>query len=215
MSLVVSQVCKRINGVDILKDISFSVSSGSVVGLSGVNGSGKTMIMRAVAGLIRPSSGTIEVDGQVLGKDIEFPPSLGVLIENPSFLSNRTAAANLKLLASIKGKVGEPTIAKVLHAVGLDAQDRRKFKSFSLGMKQRLGIAAAVMESPDLLLLDEPTNALDREGVEMVKRMIRWARGRGASVLLACHDRSILRELSDEIYYIAEGHIDGHEELAS
>lgn len=213
MSVEIKGLNKSIQGVSILKDISMGFPSGCVTGLSGVNGSGKTMLIRAVAGLIRPNSGTIDIDGKRLWRDISFPPSVGVLIENPAFLNDRTGLENLRILASIKNLVAEHELRQALEDVGLDPDDKRKFRKYSLGMKQRLGIAAAVMERPDLLLLDEPTNALDSDGVAMFKRIIARERERGASCVISCHDASILRELSDQIYYLAEGHIDGYEKL--
>ena len=213
MSVEIKGLNKSIQGVSILKDISMGFPSGCVTGLSGVNGSGKTMLIRAVAGLIRPNSGTIDIDGKRLWRDISFPPSVGVLIENPAFLNDRTGLENLRILASIKNLVAEYELRQTLEDVGLDPDDKRKFRKYSLGMKQRLGIAAAVMERPDLLLLDEPTNALDSDGVAMFKRTIARERERGATCVISCHDASILRELSDQIYYLAEGHIDGYEKL--
>ncbi|WP_068540012.1 ATP-binding cassette domain-containing protein [Olegusella massiliensis] len=215
MSVEIKELNKSIRGIDILKDITMSFPSGYVTGLSGVNGSGKTMLMRAVAGLIRPNSGTIDIDGKRLWRDISFPPSVGVLIENPAFLNDRTGLENLRILASIKDLLQEDDLRCVIKEVGLDPDDKRKFRKYSLGMKQRLGIAAAIMERPDLLLLDEPTNALDSDGVAMFKRIVARERERGASCVISCHDASILRELSDQIYYLAEGHIDGYEKLES
>lgn len=213
MSVEIKGLNKSIRGIDILKDITMSFPSGYVTGLSGVNGSGKTMLMRAVAGLIRLNSGTIDIDGKRLWRDISFPPSVGVLIENPAFLNERTGLENLRILASIKDLLQEDDLRHVIKEVGLDPDDKRKFRKYSLGMKQRLGIAAAIMERPELLLLDEPTNALDSDGVAMFKRIIARERERGASCVISCHDASILRELSDQIYYLAEGHIDGYEKL--
>ncbi|ERL13308.1 ABC transporter, ATP-binding protein [Coriobacteriaceae bacterium BV3Ac1] len=215
MSVEIKGLNKSIRGIDILKDITMGFPSRYVTGLSGVNGSGKTMLMRAVAGLIRPNSGTIDIDGKRLWRDISFPPSVGVLIENPAFLNDRTGLENLRILASIKDLLQEDDLRHVIKEVGLDPDDKRKFRKYSLGMKQRLGIAAAIMERPDLLLLDEPTNALDSDGVAMFKRIVARERERGATCIISCHDASILRELSDQIYYLAEGHIDGYEKLES
>ncbi len=209
MGVAIHALSKVIKGRTILDNISIEAPSGCITGLSGVNGSGKSMLMRAVAGLIRPTSGIITIDGRVLWNEIEFPPSIGLLIENPAFLSGRTGIDNLRLLASIKGVADESRIRKTLGYVGLDPDDKRRFSKYSLGMKQRLGLAAAVMEHPRILLLDEPTNALDSAGVEMLKKLVRGYRDHGAAVILSCHDASILDELSDRIYYLAEGHLDG------
>ena len=146
-----------------------------------------------------------------LGKDISFPPDIGMLIENPAFIDHYTAAQNLKLIANIHRKVGEERIREVLEQVGLGADDPRKYKQFSLGMKQRLGIAGAILEYPALLLIDEPTNALDTDGIEMVRDLLLEQKQRGALVILACHDFSVLRELSDEIYLVREGRVTPYE----
>ncbi len=208
MRIVIDHVTKTIKGAVILDDVSLTLRSGTVYGLQGVNGSGKTMLMRLIAGLIRPTSGKVTIDGKILGKDLDFPGSMGLLIENPAFLDGHTGLKNLELLAQIKGEIGLPQIKETLREVGLKPEDPRKFKKYSLGMKQRLGIAAALMEKPDLILLDEPTNALDDRGVARICALIRRERERGALIVLACHDASILEGLADEIYKISEGKIE-------
>ena len=159
---------RSIHGDVVIKNVSLCSERGRVIGLRGINGSGKTMLMRLISGLIRPTKGQVLIDGEVVSKDIPFPRSLGVLIEGPAFLDDYSAMDNLKLIAYPKGKVTEDEIKAVLSEVRLDPKSRKKYKKFSLGMKQRLGIAAAVMEHPDLILLDEPTNALDESGVDTV-----------------------------------------------
>ena len=167
MFLEVKNVTKSIHGDVVIKNVSLCSERGRVIGLRGINGSGKTMLMRLISGLIRPTKGQVLIDGEVVSKDIPFPKSLGVLIEGPAFLDDYSAMDNLKLIAYPKGKVTEDEIRAVLSEVRLDPKSRKKYKKFSLGMKQRLGIAAAVMEHPDLILLDEPTNALDESGVDI------------------------------------------------
>jgi ABC-2 type transport system ATP-binding protein len=211
MNIVVNNVTKVIKGITVIQDVSLELHSGTVYGLRGVNGSGKTMLMRLISGLIRPTKGTITIDGKQLGKDITFPPNVGLLIENPAFIDNYTALQNLKLIANIHRVVDETRIREDINEVGLDPDDKRKYKQFSLGMKQRLGIAGAVLENPELILIDEPTNALDTDGIEMVRKMILEQKERGALVILACHDFSVLKELSDEIYFVREGRVTPYE----
>ena len=215
MKIELKSVSKIIRKIEVIKDVSLSMESGKVYGLKGVNGSGKTMLMRLISGLIRPTSGTIRIDGKVLGKDISFPSDIGILIENPSFLDNYTGKENLQLLAEIHKKVSDHRITEVLSQVGLDPQDKRKYKQYSLGMKQRVGIAGAVLEHPQVLLIDEPTNALDTTGVEMVKKIIMEERNRGALIVLACHDFAILNEVSDKLFFVEEGKIKTYENSQS
>lgn len=141
------------------------------------------------------------------------PPSVGVLLEGPAFLAHQTGVENLVMLASVQGKIDRDACEEAIRDVGLNPLDRRPYRKYSLGMKQRLGIAAAIMEHPRLIVLDEPTNALDASGIETIKDIVRREHQRGATVIIACHDASTLRELADEIYYLAEGHIDGHETI--
>lgn len=180
---------------------------GEFIGLKGVNGSGKTMLMRLISGLILPSKGEIIIDGERIGKDITFPRSIGILIENPAFLDSYSGFQNLKLLASIKGLIDDEEIKNSIEAVKLNPCDKKKYRKYSLGMKQRLGIAAAIMEHPDIILLDEPTNALDSDGIQTVKNLLQKEKERGALIILSCHDAEILSELSDKIYLMENGKI--------
>lgn len=207
MYIKIENVNKSIKKAEILKDINLSFEGGKVYGLKGKNGSGKTMLMRAICGLITPDSGTIDINGKILGKDISFPKSIGVLIENPAFISNYTGFKNLKVLSSIQGKIGDEDIRMALEEIGLDPDDKRTFKKYSLGMKQKLGIAAAIMEKPDIVILDEPINALDEASVENVRSILAKQKERGAIIIIACHDKGELEELSDEIIEISDGKI--------
>ena len=190
-----------------MKDISIELESGKVYGFVGKNGSGKTMLMRAICGLITPDSGIIDINGKILGKDISFPESIGVLIENPAFIGNYTGFKNLKVLASIQNRIGDEQIRKALEDIGLDPDDKRTYRKYSLGMKQKLGIAAAVMENPDIIILDEPINALDDVSVEKVHDILEEQKKRGAVIIIACHDKEELDQLSDEIIEISDGRI--------
>lgn len=207
MYIKIENVNKTIKKAPILKDINLSFEGGKVYGLKGKNGSGKTMLMRAICGLITPDNGTIDINGKILGKDISFPESIGVLIENPAFISNYTGFKNLKVLASIQRKIGDDKIRKALEDIGLEPDDKRTFKKYSLGMKQKLGIAAAVMEEPDIIILDEPINALDEASVENVRNILANQKERGAIIIIACHDKTELETLSDEIIEISDGKI--------
>ena len=212
MEIKIENVTKQIRGARVVDNVSMELFSGRVYGLKGINGSGKTMLMRLIAGLIYPTEGRITIDGKVLGKEIHFPASIGLLIENPAFLDTYSGYDNLELLASIRERAGEKRIREVLERVGLDPDSRKKYRKYSLGMKQRLGIAGAVLENPDLLILDEPTNALDSDGVEMLKGLVRDERERGALVIISCHDGKILEEMADEIYFLENGRIMSVEE---
>lgn len=200
-------VTKIIRKRTIIDHVSLSFPVGQVSGLRGVNGSGKTMLMRLVAGLILPTEGKVFIDGKQLHRELSFPPSIGALIENPAFLDGYSGKDNLKLLADIQGKIGEREIDEILKTVGLADAGKKKYKRYSLGMKQRLGIAAAVMEQPEIVLLDEPTNALDSEGVEMVQQLVKREKERGAAVIIACHEWETLKLLSDVIHVVENGRI--------
>ncbi len=206
------EVVKDIKGKRIIDHVTLHLESGKITGLKGVNGSGKTMLMRLISGLITPTSGSTTINGKQLGKDITFPESVGILIENPAFLDTYSGFDNLKMLASIQNRIGEEEIRSILAKVGLDPQDKKKYRKYSLGMKQRLGIAAAVMENPDIIILDEPTNALDSDGVEMLKEILHEHRERGALLLISCHDLATLKELSDEMYLMESGALRPYQE---
>ncbi len=215
MKIEVKDYTKIIKGITILDNINITFESGKCYGLKGKNGSGKTMLMRAVSGLITATKGAVIIDGETLGKEISFPRSIGVLIENPAFIANYTGYKNLELLACIQNRIGKEEIRKTMEDVGLEPDDKRKYRKYSLGMKQKLGIASAFMEKPDIIILDEPINAIDEAGVIKVKKMIQEAKNRGAVIITACHDAEELQELSDEIIQIAEGRIvkDGKTDL--
>lgn len=198
---------KIIRKKKILDSINLDFESGCIYGLRGINGSGKTMLLRAVCGLIFPTSGSISINGQLLGKDMSFPDSIGALIESPAFLPNFTGVENLHMIASMKNIISYEDIYSIIDAVGLDHADKKTFKKYSLGMKQKLGIAAALMESPDIIILDEPFNALDEKSVSIVKGLINKEKERGALIILACHDAGALYELSDVLIEIEEGRI--------
>lgn len=205
MKITINNVSKNIHGSFVLKKVNMELCGGAVYGLLGKNGSGKTMLMRAICGLITPSEGTIEIDGQVIGKDISSPSSMGMILETPAFLPDRTGFDNLRLIASIRREAKLSDICEALERVGLDASDRRKVRKYSLGMRQRLGIACAIMENPSLLILDEPFNGLDESGCALVQEIICEFRKKGCLIILACHDRTELESLSDYVYQVSDG----------
>lgn len=207
MYLEVKGISKYFGKTCVLNNINLEMETGHIYGFWGRNGSGKTMLMRIISGLVFPSDGAIIIGGEQLGKDISFPRSIGALIENPGFIPGYSGFKNLKILASIRNKISDADIREVMLHMGLDPDDRKKAKKYSLGMKQKLGIAAALMEKPDLILLDEPTNALDENSTKILKEILLEHKRRGALLIVACHIREELEYLSDEIICLNEGHV--------
>jgi ABC-2 type transport system ATP-binding protein len=208
----VRDVCKKIGPEQVLDSVSFSVDSGEVACLEGENGSGKTMAMRVVCGLVRPDSGTVEVSGKRLWGEVSFPPSVGLLIETPALLDGYNALDNLSLLASIRGVASKDDLRRTIERVGLDPASKKPVRKFSLGMRQRLGIAMAIMEAPELLVLDEPTNALDEDGVALLERIIGEERERGVALLVSSHDASFIDAVATRVYHMAFGKVRNAEE---
>ena len=200
----VKNLCKTINKNMVLDNINLHMVSGQVYGFQGINGSGKTMLMRALIGLIHPTSGTILINQKELGKDMDFPKSIGFLLENPTFLDMYSGPDNLRLLAGVDNNISADMINKeidsLIEEVGLKSAGNKKYKKYSLGMKQRLGIAAAVLGNPDIVVLDD-------DGKDMVKRIVKMQKERGALVIISCHEMQTLEELSDEIIRLREGRI--------
>lgn len=208
-------LCKKIKGAVILDHISMTLTSGKIYGFKGKNGSGKTMLMRAVSGLLIPDEGTVVINGKTLHKDIPFPESIGILIENPSFLSQYTGYKNLKMLSGLTGHIADEDIKLALIRVGLDPSDKRVFRKYSLGMKEKLGIANAIMGEPDIIILDEPINALDEESVRKIKDILLEIRDKGKLIIIACHDREELEFLSDVIFEIQDGRVVDRKEISN
>lgn len=200
-------VTKRIKENTVLDKVSYTFKSGFVYGLYGQNGSGKTMLLRAISGLINLDSGSIFIDGEKLHDKIEFPPETGIVIENMELLPECSAKRNLQMLAKIKNIADEKDISFSLERVGLDPDSDKKVKKFSLGMKQRLNIAQAIFENQKIILLDEPTNALDEDAVQLIYKIIREEKSRGATIIVATHHKEDLKEVCDVILKIAEGKI--------
>ena len=209
--ITVEGLGKKIKGTVILHDVNMTLEPGRIYGLRGRNGCGKTMIMRSLCGLLIPDKGMVTIDGEVLPRDIKFPRSVGVLIENPSFLPQYTGYRNLRMLARLTGGISDSDIRTALMRTGLDPDDSRTYRKYSLGMKQKLGIANAIMGEPDVIILDEPINALDEQTVENIKTELLKLRDAGKVIVIACHDRDELEFLSDIIYEIKDGTVAGCE----
>ena len=209
MKVKLENVGLSIKGKTILQNINMTMESGHIYGLWGRNASGKTMLLRVISGLLRSFEGSIWFDEKKLWKDMDFPDSLGVLIESPGFLDFLTGLDNLELIADIQKKAEREDICQTLSRVGLAAEDKRKVRQYSLGMKQKLGIACAIMEKPDVIFLDEPMNALDYESRNQIRTILKEEKDRGALVLVASHEKEDFDTLFDDIFVIEEGQI-GH-----
>lgn len=205
--VIIKNLNKIIKGTSVLTNINLELEKGKIYGFRGKNGSGKTMLFRAICGLIKPTQGEIIIDGEKLGDKISFPKSVGVLIEYPGFMESLTAFDNLQYLARIKNIIDDIKITEVIKKVGLDPNSKLKVKKYSLGMKQRLGIAQAIMEDPELLILDEPTNALDEDGVKEINNILKYMKSKGTTILISSHDKDELEYICDEIYSLNSGKI--------
>ena len=210
MFLELININKKIGEDWVLQDINVSMEKGRIYGLQGKNGSGKSMLMRVICGLILPTGGQVVIDGEQLGKDISFPKSIGMMIEKPGFLECYSGYQNLKMLASIKNDVGEQEILDVFRRVGLEKDMHKKYRKYSLGMKQKLGIAAAIFEKPEIVILDEPANALDEKSERKLWEIVKEEKERGALVIVSCHSSDILEQVSDELYCMDAGRIIEH-----
>jgi len=198
----IKNYCKSIKSRLILNNVSYNFEYGKIYGIYGHNGSGKTMLLRAIAGLLVPDSGSVVIDGKVLHKDMSFPPSIGIVIENMNLLPQYNAFDNLKILGKIKKTATDEDIKTALERVGLKSD--LKVKKFSLGMKQRLNIAQAVFEKQKIILLDEPTNALDNDGVQLIYKLLKEEKERGALVVITTHHKEDLEEICDVVLKMTE-----------
>lgn len=205
MKLIAEHICKSIKGKEILRDISMELMQGNVYGIVGRNGSGKTMLFRALSGLMKIDSGSVRLDEKLLHKDFPVLPSMGIVLENAGLYPELTGFENLKYLAGVRKSIGDAEINEAIERVGLDPKDKRTFRKYSLGMKQRIVIAQAIMEKPDVIFLDEPTNGLDEDGVKLIRGVISEEKERGALILLASHNSDDIKLLSDTVYTMAEG----------
>ena len=195
----VEGVYKRFGTDTVLNNVSRSFERGRIHGIVGNNGSGKTVLMKCICGFLIPTEGEVIVNGKRVGKDVDFPPGLGLIIETPGFLPNMTGVKNLEILASLNKKIGLEEIAAAIRRVGLDPLMKKPVGKYSLGMRQRLGIAQAIMENPSLLILDEPLNGLDKHGVMEMRQLIKGLKEQGKTILLASHNQGDIDELCDTV----------------
>lgn len=198
-AIEIKGVCKSFGDEQVLKEVSHSFKSGMIHGIVGNNGSGKTVLMKCICGFLKPDCGTIFVHHQQVGKDTDFPEDIGIIIETPGFLPHLSGRQNLKILASLQQKTNDHTIRAVLEQVGLDPDMKKPVGKYSLGMRQRLGFAQALMEDPSLLILDEPFNGLDKHGARHIRNVIRGLRTEGKTILLASHNQVDIDELCDTV----------------
>ena len=205
MDIILKSVSKKINHTVVLDNINCRFSGGNIYGIVGPNGSGKTMLLRTISGLIIPTSGTVIIDGKQLHKEISFPPALGLIIEKPEFLSYMTGLDNLKQLASIKRIVSEETIKKYMQLFDLDPKSKQTMRHYSLGMKQKIGIIQALMENPDILVLDEPFNALDEKSVMLLRDMLRKRRDEGKLIIVTSHHRDDIEAVCNHTMTMQDG----------
>lgn len=196
----VKNITKRYGTNEVLKNVSITCEPGKIYGLIGRNGSGKTVLLKSICGLVVPTSGEVRVWGQSVGKDVDFPENIGFIIESPGFLLQESGLSNLKHLASIRGKIGIDEIRKSMNVVGLDPDLKLHVGKYSMGMRQRLGIAQAIMEHPNLLILDEPMNGLDNQGVQHIRSLLKSLKESGTTILLASHFKEDIELLCDEVY---------------
>lgn len=205
MNIKVESLTKIIKGTTVLENISYEFTSGNIYGVVGKNGSGKTMLLRELAGLIHPTTGTVAVDGKRLHHDISFPPNLGLIIEKPEFISYLTGFENLKLLAEVKHTVSEKTIRDLMMMFPLDPCSKQSIKKYSLGMKQKIGIIQAIMENPDLLILDEPFNALDEDSVELLRGLLLQYQQEGKLIIITSHHKEDIDSICSHILLLQDG----------
>lgn len=201
----VQNVVKRFRDQVVLKNVSISFEKGQIHGIVGRNGSGKTVLFKCICGLMHPEEGVILVNGKRVGRDVDMPEDIGAIIEVPGFLPNYSGYKNLRFLANIRRKIGKEEILNVLKTVGLDPESRKHVGKYSLGMRQRLGIAQAIMEDPEILILDEPMNGLDNAGVQDIRALLLELKAQGKTILLASHNHEDIAALCDTVHEMDGG----------
>lgn len=200
----VEKLEKKFRDEVILAEVDMLLEKGKIYGLVGMNGSGKTVLMKCICGFLQPTKGRVIVDGKIIGKDTDFPDSLGLMIETPGFIPYMSGKSNLQNLALIKNVIGDREIDEAMRSVGLEPELKKRVSKYSLGMRQRLGIAQAIMEKPRLLILDEPFNGLDVQGVEDIRKLLMELQKKGVTILLSSHYDEDIRTLCDEVYLVKD-----------
>ena len=208
MVIDMKDVSLKLKENKILECVSLQCGEGEICGIIGRNGSGKTMLMKCICGFVRPTNGEILVLGKRIGKDVDFIPDAGIIIETPGFIPYYSGIKNLRLLASIQNKIKEPEIKKVMEMVGLNPDMKRIVKKYSLGMRQRLGLAQAIMENPKVLVLDEPFNGLDKEGVVDMRKYLLKLKDEGKTILLSSHSTEDIELLCEKVYEMEHGKLE-------
>lgn len=198
-------LCKQYKKQTVIDHLNVTFDRGTIYGLVGPNGCGKTTLMRCICGFTRPTSGTVTVNGQLIGKDCDFAPSTGIIIETPGFLPHYSGSRNLGILAGISGQVSNERIREVICLVGLDPDSKKPVGQYSLGMRQRLGIAQAIMEDPQILILDEPFNGLDKDGVKDIHELLQKQKAQGKTIILASHSAADIQQACDVVYEMTNG----------
>ena len=203
--IIIEKLTKKFNETEVLSNINVTFEKGKIHGLIGRNGSGKTMLMKCICGLVPVTSGKISINDKIIGKDIEIPENSGVIIENPGFIPNYSAYKNLYFLSKITSKIGKAEIRNAIQSVGLDPDNKKHVGKYSLGMKQRLGLAQAIMENPDILILDEPMNGLDKDGVNDMRKYLLKLKDQGKTILIASHSSEDIEILCDTVSEMDKG----------
>ena len=203
----IEHLSKKFGNTTVLNDVTISFEQGKIYGIVGRNGSGKTMLMKCICGFVNPTFGKITVSGKVVGKDVEIPEDIGIIIETPGFVLNYSGYKNLKLLASVRGKITNDEIIDAINTVGLNPESKKHVGKYSLGMRQRLGIAQAIMEKPKILILDEPMNGLDNDGVAHIRDVLLKLKKEKVTIILASHNKEDVEILCDEVCYMDKGQI--------
>lgn len=205
MKIEIKKVSKKFKDIKVLKNVSMTLESGHIYGFTGHNGSGKTVLLKLICAFLEPTTGEILFDGKNVIKENSFPPSTRALIEKPNFLSDLTGYENLELLARIQNIIGEKEIEDTLKKVGLEEDQDKLYYKYSLGMKQKLGIAQVLMEDPEILILDEPFNGLDENSIKNIRKILLKEKEKGKLIILATHDKEDIKVLCDEIYKFNDG----------